>query len=120
MKSAFIAALMAAATMTADASSSPTRTAAVEVDSVSYRTDLTRVYCKITGRPHTSDRVDAATLTSGGITLNANDIDGIDFKRYFQWEDDGSIPLEIDFPPVDKKAATLTLKTLRGDISTHL
>lgn len=29
-----------------------------QVDSIDYRSDLTRVYGKLTGRPHTSNRID--------------------------------------------------------------
>lgn len=96
------------------------RAAQVRVDSVSCRDDLSRVYCKIIGRPHTSDRIDGATLTVNGITLTATDIDGVDFKRYFQWEDDGIIPLEIDFPPIPNATGVLSLKMPRGDVSTNL
>ena len=37
-------------------------------------------------------------LKSAGAVIKANDIDGVDFERYFQWEDDGNIYIEIDFP----------------------
>ena len=33
------------------------------VDSIDYRQDLTRVYGKLIGTPHTSQRIDAMTLT---------------------------------------------------------
>lgn len=35
---------------------------AVAVDSVEWRDDLTRVYCRITGHPHTSGRIDAVAM----------------------------------------------------------
>ncbi len=76
----------------------------IVVDSIDYRRDLTRVYCKAVGRPHTSNRIDAMKMILKDGSYVANDIDGVDFKRYFQWEDEGSIPLEIDFPPM--KAVT--------------
>lgn len=94
---------------------------AVVVDSVDYRTDLTRVYGKLVGRPHTSGRVDGATFLSGKISRSATDIDGVDFKRYFQWEDDGVIPVEIDFPPLKPvKTARLVLSTSRGESVTTI
>lgn len=94
---------------------------AMVVDSVEYRSDLTRVYGKLVGRPHTSGRVDAASLLSGKSTWQATDIDGIDFKRYFQWEEDGEIFVEIDFPAVKPfKTAQLTLSTTRGESVTTI
>ncbi|MCC8038246.1 MAG: hypothetical protein LIP02_08975 [Bacteroidales bacterium] len=93
------------------------RPMSLKIDSISQRADLTRVYCRIIGKPHTSDRIDAATLELKGGKVKATDIDGVDFKRYFQWEDDGVIVLEIDFPPIKKQPRWLTLKTLRGDVS---
>ncbi len=89
---------------------------AVVVDSVDFRSDLTRVYGKIVGTPHTSGRVDAASLLSGKRSWQGTDIDGVDFKRYFQWEDDGQIPVEIDFPAMKPfKTAQLVLTTVRGE-----
>ena len=69
-------------------------------DSIDYRTDLTRVYGRLTGRPHTSNRIDGVVLVSGGRTFVSTDIDGVDMKRWFQWEEDGFIPVEIDFAPM--------------------
>lgn len=68
------------------------------VDSVDYRPDLTRVYGKLQGRPHTSNRIDEVKVTTSGESYTSTDIDGVDFRRYFQWEDDGVIPVELDFP----------------------
>lgn len=81
----------------------------VTVDSIDYRTSLTRVYCKIVARPHTSGRIDRMTLAVNGRSYVATDIDGVDFNRYFQWEDDGVIPLEVDFPAM-KPAKTMKLE----------
>ncbi len=87
----------------------------VKVDSVDYRSNLTRVYCKIIGRPHTAQRIDEAQIVVTGKTYQAGDIDGVDFRRYFQWEDEGSINIEIDFPPLKSmKTFHLILKTVRG------
>lgn len=65
------------------------------LDSVEYRKDLTRVYCRIIGRPSTSHRIDSVAI--GGSP--ATDIDGVDMKRWFQWEEEGEISLEIDLAP---------------------
>lgn len=75
------------------------------VDSVSYRADLTRVYCRVVGKPHTSQRIDSVSCAAGSAT----DIDPIYFGRAFQWEDEGEIALEIDFPPVTQCSRSLKL-----------
>lgn len=64
--------------------------------------DLIRVGGDLIGRPHTSARIDSVTLTTDDARIKANDIDGVDFERYFQWEDEGIIPVEIDFPGYQK------------------
>ena len=85
------------------------------VDRMDYRSDLTRLYGRFVGRPHTSCRVDAVSLMVGKRVYTATDIDGVDFKRWFQWEDDGEIPVEIDFPKMKRrKAFTVTVDTPRG------
>ena len=89
------------------------------VDSVDFRKTLTRVYGKISGRPHTSNRIDGVTMIIKGKKLVADDIDGVDFKRYFQWEDDGNIPIEIDFPatkPINN--FNIDFQTVRGTATT--
>ncbi len=79
------------------------------VTKIDFRSDLTRIYGRLIGRPHTSGRIDALSLTlPDGETVAATDIDGIDMKRYFQWEDDNYIEVEIDFPPVGK-SRTMTI-----------
>lgn len=79
------------------------------VDSVDYREDLTRVYGKLVGSPHTSNRIDDMVLMDNGKPAVSTDIDGVDMKRWFQWEDEGLINVEIDFPAL-KKAGTLIIK----------
>lgn len=99
------------------------RTSNIEfaVDNIEYRQDLTRLYGRLMGRPHTSCRVDNITLTSGKIDYTATDIDGIDFKRWFQWEDDGSIAVEIDFPRMKRRDTfTITISTPRGVRTFHI
>ncbi len=91
------------------------------VDSIDYRKDLTRIYGHLTGTPHTSARIDAVTLTSEGRLRECSDIDGVDFNRYFQWEDDGRIAIELDFqamPPV--REGMITIKTPRGEALTKI
>ena len=56
-------------------------------DSIEYRPDVTRLYGKIKGRPHTANRIDTLYGTFGKIRYLSTDIDGVDMKRYFQWED---------------------------------
>lgn len=81
------------------------------VESIEFRNDLTRVNCKLKGRPNTSHRIDSASL--GG--KSATDIDGVDFNRYFQFEEDGVIPLSIDFPRMKpQKKLTLSLNGING------
>lgn len=88
----------------------------------SNRDGVTRISCTLIGNPHTSSRVDSCTLIVNGQAYGSVDIDGVDFKRYFQWEDDGQIPIEVDFPrqtkfkPEDK----IVFHTVGGDYSTRL
>lgn len=90
----------------------------VTVDSVDFRTDLTRVYCHVNGRPHTAQRIDRVMLEAPGVSVAANDIDGVDFERYFQWEDEGVINLELDFAPLPKlDQITLKMTTIYGPVS---
>lgn len=87
----------------------------LRVDSIDFRSDLTRMYGKLVGRPHTSQRIDAVTLTSGSKQYLATDIDGVDFNRWFQWEDDGVIPVEIDFGKMPKfTKGYIVIETPRG------
>lgn len=60
---------------------------------------VNRIGLTLLGVSHTSSRIDSVKiLLHDGRSYKATDIDGVDFERYFQWEDDGSIPVEIDFP----------------------
>lgn len=72
-----------------------------KVESVDYRDDLTRVYARLQGRPHTSERIDELVIIlPSGRSYKSTDIDGVDMKRWFQWEDNGNIEVEIDFPVI--------------------
>lgn len=91
------------------------------IDSIDFRTDLTRVYGRIYGRPNTSQRIDAATLTVGRRSVSWTDVDGIEMKHYFQFEEDGMLPLEIDFPAVGaSRKCSLTFVTSLGNYTYSL
>lgn len=82
------------------------------VTKIEFRPDLTRIYGRLIGCPHTSGRIDALSLSQpGGKTMVSTDIDGVDMKRYFQWEDENFIEVEIDFPPM-KKPRTMTINVV--------
>lgn len=87
----------------------------IMVDSIDYRSDLTRMYVRFIGVPHTSQKLSGITIELDGKKYVANDIDGVDFDRWFQWEDDGVIPVEIDFPVTPElKKATVVISTAKG------
>lgn len=87
------------------------------VDSIDCRNDLTRVYVRLKGVPHTSSRIDNVTMQAESTILTMNDIDGVDVKRWFQWEDSPYIPIEIDFAPLKKQCERLvfTISTPNGN-----
>lgn len=86
-------------------------------DSVDFRPDLTRVYGRLSGRPHTSNRIDFIYVRpASGTQGESTDIDGVDMKRWFQWEDDGIIPVEIDFPAMSPQSGmVITVEGPRGE-----
>ncbi len=87
-------------------------------DSIEYRSDLTRLYGRLMGMPHTSNRIDMMMLMVDNQAADATDIDGVDFKRWFQWEDEGVIPVEIDFPAMKpQRAWVVKLSGPRGESS---
>ncbi len=90
-------------------------TMTIQVDSISCREELSRVYCQALGRPHTSNRIDGVLL-NGKIV--ATDIDPIYFERAFQFEDEGEILLEIDFPALKTKPSQfyMDFKTPYGNV----
>lgn len=83
---------------------------------VDSRKDLVRVSLTMLCVPHTAHRIDSVTLDGRGAT----DIDGVDFKRWFQFEDDGSISVEIDFPPSQQRPELLLITTNDGIYSLTL
>lgn len=117
----FVAVIVAQAHVERRYKASASQHITLMVDSVDYRTDLTRMYGKLIGVPHTSQRIDGLTLTVSGKPYAAMDIDGVDFKRWFQWEDDGIIPVEIDFGPMRSlKHGVITINTARGVDTMHI
>ncbi len=90
----------------------------LRIDSIDFRKDLTRVYCHVAGKPHPAHRIDAVTLTAGTRAMGATDIDGIELKQYFQFEDDGTIALEIDFPATaTARKGSVTIVTPQGALT---
>ncbi len=91
------------------------------IDSVMQREDVARVYCRIVGKPHTSQRIDSIYITlPDGSAMNAIDIDPIYFNRGFQWEDESEMPLEIDFNPTGRQLGKfqMTMVTPYGKVAT--
>ena len=85
------------------------------IDSIDFREDLTRLYGRMIGVPHTSQKINRMEMKVGSSVFNAEDIDGVDFVRWFQWEDDGVISIEVDFKAMQPvKSGTLIIETARG------
>lgn len=85
------------------------------IDSIDYRTDLTRVYGRLQGKPHTSGRIDGILMLSGKQRVPMTDLDGVDKKRWFQWEDNSSISIEIDFGVIQQSdSIVFNIDTPRG------
>ncbi|MDE6198297.1 MAG: hypothetical protein K2L55_06820 [Muribaculaceae bacterium] len=89
---------------------------------------IVRICGNLSGRPHTSLRIDSISIIPDVIPVKAVDIDGVDFERYFQWEDDGTIYIEIDFPMFEFTGSakyvlegnTVVFHTVKGDIPVFL
>ena len=71
---------------------------------------VSRVSCTLWGVPHTSSRIDSVTAVIKGRTYKATDIDGVDFGRYFQWEDEKDLPVEVDIKRHTQFGTTDTIK----------
>lgn len=84
--------------------------------------NLSRVCGNLVSAPHTSCRIDSIIcIVNDVLSIAASDIDGVDFQRYFQWEDEGTIYLEIDFPVAYiPENSTIVFHTVRGNISASL
>ncbi len=88
-------------------------------DKVTKTDEGVRISLCLVGIPHTSQRIDSVDLRIGKQVYPANDIDGVDFKRYFQFEDEGVQTIEVNFPfkGVVPKTATLDFHTVKGIIT---
>lgn len=80
---------------------------------------VSRIEVYLLSTPSTSSRIDSVTLINGNRRFTASDIDGVDFSRYFQWEDNGEILIEVDFPKQQKfaKDASVIFHTVYGDVT---
>jgi len=78
---------------------------------------VTRIGIDMLSMPSTSSRVDSATIVNGKIKKRAIDIDGVDFGRYFQWEEEGVRYIELDFPKQKRiiDGAKVILHTVHGN-----
>lgn len=121
--------IAAAAMMTAGIASTPQDAVAqvnqldadinIIPDKVTKTDDGIRIALCLIGIPHTSQRIDSVDLVIGEKKYAATDIDGVDFERYFQFEDEGVLTIEVDFPfkGALPKTATLDFHTVNGDIT---
>ncbi len=78
-------------------------TPAITVDSILLRDTLSRLYITLKQPPHTTltlhdDWVMQDSL--GSFTARVKDMDGADFNRIFQFDDDSIVSVEMDFPPL--------------------
>lgn len=97
----------------------------VRVDSIMSRDDVSRVYATMRGPINHSGRIDSSSAVINPSTrFEADDIDGVDFKRWFQWDDTGIINLEIDFPAASnlarRKNWTLVINTNIGELQLNV
>ena len=83
---------------------------------------VSRIGVYLISTPNTSSRIDSVSLENGTKRFIASDIDGVDFKRYFQWEDNGEIYVEVDFPLQTKfsRDASVTFHTVYGDVKANI
>lgn len=88
----------------------------ITIDSIDFRSDLARVYGHLLGTPNTSSRIDGFIIQPDPKAVapgtktdeqKATDIDGFEFTHRFQWEEDGDLPIEIDFPKLPEANAYL-------------
>ena len=88
-------------------------------DKTTKTDDGIRISLCLVGIPGTSNRIDGVDLKIGQKVVKATDIDGVDFERYFQFEDTGVQVIELDFPfkGVLPKTATLVFHTVNGDVT---
>lgn len=94
---------------------------AVEYAGMQVKPDdgLTRLQLKLIGISHTAGRIDSVYVFGADrVGVAATDIDGVDFGRWFQWEDEPVIVIELDLPGVAYTGwETLTFYGPRGNVS---
>lgn len=80
---------------------------------------LTRLQLKLIGKAHTAGRIDSVCVFGpDSVGVAAMDIDGVDFGRWFQWEDEPVIEIELDLPGTGYIGGeTLTFYGPRGAVS---
>lgn len=120
IKNILVAALFIGATAPATAQTTTDPGFNVITDKVAATDEGIRVTLCLVGIPSTSQRIDGIDLVDGQTVVPANDIDGVDFKRYFQFEDTGVQVIEVDFPFKGQlpKTASLIFHTEKGDVKT--
>ena len=87
-------------------------TPVVTVDSILLRDTLSRLYITLKQPPHTTltlhdDWVIQDSL--GNFTARIKDVDGVDFNRIFQFDDDSTVAVEMDFPPLPASCSEFDL-----------
>lgn len=99
----------------------PVKTVVKAVDNKNNQ-NTTRITVSLISQPNTSSRIDSAHFVNGNEQLRAVDIDGVDFGRYFQWEEDGMVSVDVDFPRRNKfvRDAVVVLHTVHGDLMAPL
>ena len=76
-------------------------TPAITVDSILLRDTLSRLYITLKQLPHTTLTLHddwAIQDSTGRLIGKVKEVDGVDFDRIFQFEDDSIINIEMDFP----------------------
>lgn len=96
-------------------------TPTVTVDSILLRDTMSRLYITLKQLPHTTLTLHDDWViqdSTGRFTGKVRDIDGVDFNRIFQFENDSTIGIEMDFPalPPSLNKFDLTGNRLSGEI----
>lgn len=92
-------------------------TPVMTVDSILLRDTLCRLYITLKQLPHTTLTLhdDWVIQDSLGHTISrAQDIDGVDFNRIFQFESDSTLSVEMDFPGLPSSLEEFDLTGNRG------
>ena len=87
-------------------------TPVVTVDSILLRDTLSRLYITLKQPPHTTLTLhdDWEIQDSlGNFTVRIKDVDGVDFNRIFQFDDDSTVAVEMDFPPLPASCSEFDL-----------